>query len=62
MKIITKAHALRVLRRAYGPDYANSVADRLPEQLDFDNPADTEVLYKLGLTPDRLFSALGGEE
>ncbi|MCY1139673.1 hypothetical protein OWR29_16860 [Actinoplanes sp. Pm04-4] len=61
MAVITKTHALNVLRRAYGPDYAESVKDQLPDRLDLDEPKDTAVLYKLGLTPDRLVSALGGE-
>jgi hypothetical protein len=61
MAVITKTHALRVIRRAYGPDYAESVADRLPDRIDLDNAADAEVLFRLGLTRDRLFSALGGE-
>ena len=60
-KVITKPHALTVLRRAYGPDYAASVADRLPDRIDFDRPADLALLFELGLTQDRLFSALGGE-
>jgi hypothetical protein len=61
MKIITKAHALRVLRRAYGPEHAESVAEQLPEQFDMENPADAALLFRLGLTPDRLASQLGGE-
>jgi hypothetical protein len=61
MAVITKTHALRVIRRAYGPDYAESVADQLPERIDLDDAADTARLFRLGLTPDRLFSALGGE-
>jgi hypothetical protein len=61
MHIITKAHALNVIRRAYGPDYAESVRAKLPDRLDLENPADAKVLYDLGLTPDRLISALGAE-
>ncbi|GIM96510.1 hypothetical protein [Paractinoplanes toevensis] len=61
MPVITKTHALRVIRRAYGPDHAQSVAEQLPERLDMANPADAALLYRLGLTPDRLASALGGE-
>jgi hypothetical protein len=61
MKIITKAHALRVARRAYGPEHAESLAGRLPERLDLDDAADAQLLFRLGLTPDRLFSALGAE-
>ena len=61
MKIITKAHAMRVLRRAYGPEYAEKVEEHLPDQLDMENPADSKLLFQLGLTPDRLASALGGE-
>jgi hypothetical protein len=61
MSILTKTHVLAVARRAYGADYAESVAARLPEQLDLDNAADTELLFRLGLTPDRLVSALGAE-
>ena len=61
MAVITKTHALNVVRRAYGPDHADSLADRLPERLDLANPADTALLYQLGLTPDRLANALGVE-
>ena len=61
MNIITKTDALKVIRRAYGPDQAESLAGRLPDRIDLDNAADTELLFELGLTPDRLFSALGGE-
>ena len=61
MAVITKTHALTVLRRAYGPDYADSIKDQLPDRIDLDEPKDTALLYRLGLTPDRLVSALGGE-
>ena len=61
MTVITRTHALSVIRRVYGPDYAESLAERLPDRIDLDNAADTELLFKLGLTRDRLFSALGGE-
>ena len=61
MAVITKTHALTVIRRAFGPDYAESVKDKLPDKIDLEDPADTAVLYKLGLTPDRLINALGAE-
>lgn len=61
MNVMTKAHVLAVVRRAYGPDFARSVADRLPERTDLDDAADIRMLSELGLTPDRLFDALGGE-
>jgi hypothetical protein len=61
MTVITKTHALRVIRRAYGPDHARSVAERLPDRIDLDSAADRKLLFDLGLTPDGLFSALGGE-
>jgi hypothetical protein len=61
MPVITKNHALRVIRRAYGPEHAEALADRLPEQFDLENPADARLLFELGLTPDRLAGALGGE-
>jgi hypothetical protein len=61
MAVITKTHALNVVRRVYGPDHADAVAERLPERLDLENPADAALLYQLGLTPDRLANALGGE-
>ena len=61
MTVITKAHALKVIRRAYGPDHAESLAERLPDRIDLENPADTELLFELGLTRDRIFSELGAE-
>jgi hypothetical protein len=61
MTVITKTHALKVVRRAYGPDHAESLAELLPDRIDLDNVADTRLLSELGLTPDRLFDALGAE-
>jgi hypothetical protein len=61
MAILTKNQALRVIRRAYGPDRAESLAERLPERVDLENPAHHELLFELGLTRDRLFQALGAE-
>ena len=61
MTILMKIHVLTVARRAYGADYADSLAERLPERFDLDDEADVELLFKLGLTPDRLAGALGGE-
>jgi hypothetical protein len=61
MTILTKTEAIRVIRRAYGSDHAESVAERLPDEIDLDDAADTALLFELGLTPDRLFSALGVE-
>jgi hypothetical protein len=61
MTVITKTHALRVIRRAYGPDHAESLAARLPDRIDLDKPADARLLSELGLTRDGLFDALGAE-
>ena len=61
MTVITKTHAVKVIRHAYGPDHAESLAERLPDRIDLDNPADTELLFELGLTRDRLFNELGAE-
>jgi hypothetical protein len=61
MTVITKTRALNVIRRVYGPDHAESLAERLPERIDLDNAADTELLFELGITRDRLFSELGAE-
>ena len=44
MNRITKADALSIIRRAYGPLQAESLADRLPDRIDFDNEADIELL------------------
>jgi len=61
MAVMTRAEALVIIRRAYGPDVAESVADQLPEQFDPDNDADAQLLAKLGLTRDGLLDALGDE-
>lgn len=61
MTVLTKAEALKVLRRAYGPDRAQSLAGRLPDQIDLDSDADTRLLAELGVTRDGLFDALGAE-
>ena len=61
MTVITKTHALQVLRRVFGPDQAESLAASLPDRIDLDNAADTERLFQLGLTRDRLFNELGAE-
>jgi hypothetical protein len=58
---LTRAQALRVIRRAYGPDVADSLAEQLPTRIDLDAAADAELLFRLGLSRDRLFSALGAE-
>jgi hypothetical protein len=61
MTVITKTEALTIIRRAYGPVHAESLADRLPDRIDLDSEADNRLLLELGLTRDALFSALGGE-
>ena len=61
MSVITKTEALRIISRAYGPQRAESLADRLPDRIDLDDEADRELLFELGLTRDGLFDALGGE-
>ena len=61
MTAVTKTHALQVIRRAYGPDHADSLAGRLPDRIDLENAAHTRMLSELGLTPDRLFDELGAE-
>jgi hypothetical protein len=61
MTVITKAQALRVIRRAYGEAQAEAVAERLPDRIDLDDAAVARVLSELGLTRDRLVDALGAE-
>ena len=61
MAMLTKAEALTIIRRAYGPDVAESVAEQLPDRFDPDDDADAEMLLRLGLTRDGLAGALGGE-
>jgi hypothetical protein len=61
MTVILKTQALQVIRRAYGPDHAESLAEHLPDRIDLDNVAHTRLMAELGLTPDRLFDALGAE-
>jgi hypothetical protein len=61
MTMLTKTQALGVIRRAYGPDMAESLAERLPEQIDTEDPAHHKLLFQLGVTRERLFEALGAE-
>jgi hypothetical protein len=61
MSIHTKAEALAIIRRAYGPDLADSIAGQLPDQIDPDNDADADLLFRLGVTREGLADALGGE-
>ena len=61
MTVLTKAQALKVLRRAYGPDRAEALAGHLPDRIDLDSDADTRLLAELGITRDGLFDALGAE-
>jgi len=61
MTILTKAEALKVIGRAYGSDHADSVAEHLPDEIYLDDAANRARLFELGLTPDRLFNALGVE-
>lgn len=61
MAVHTKAEALAIIRRAYGPDVAESVAGRLPDQIDPESDADAELLSRLGITREGLANALGGE-
>ena len=61
MAILTKAEALMIIRRAYGPDVADSLAGQLPDRFDPDNDADAAFLRSLGLTREGLVDALGGD-
>jgi hypothetical protein len=61
MTAISKTRVLGVVRRAYGPERAESLAGRLPDRIDLDNAAHTRMLSDLGLTRDGLFDALGAE-
>ncbi|TCO40466.1 hypothetical protein EV646_1176 [Kribbella antiqua] len=61
MAIHTKAEALAIIRRAYGPDLADSIAGQLPDQIDPDNEADADLLFRLGVTREGLVDSLGGE-
>ncbi len=61
MAVLTKAEALAIIRRAYGPDRAESIAEQLPDQIDPESDADAELLRRLGLTREGLADAMGGE-
>jgi len=61
MAQLTKRQALDVIRRAYGPDVATSLAKHLPDHVDLEDAAHQQLLARLGVTRDRLFNALGGE-
>jgi hypothetical protein len=57
----TKAQIVAVLRRARGPEVAESLAAQLPEVVDLDDPKDQDLLARHGLTRDGLLNELGGE-
>jgi hypothetical protein len=59
--VLTRDEALVIIRRAYGPEVADALAERLPERIDPENDADAEFLGSLGVTRDGLANALGGE-
>ena len=61
MALHTKAEALAIIRRAYGPDLAQSVEGSLPDHIDPDSDADADLLRRLGITREGLADALGGE-
>jgi hypothetical protein len=61
MAIHTKAEALAIIRRAYGPEVADSIAGQLPDQIDPDNDADADLLGRPGVSREGLVDALGGE-
>jgi hypothetical protein len=61
MTVLTKAEALKIIRRSYGLDAAESLAELLPERIDLEDPGDHRLLAELGLTRERLFEALGAE-
>jgi hypothetical protein len=61
MTVLTKALALRVIGRAYGPERAEALAEQLPDRIDLDDPADVNKLDELGLTRDDLYNSLGSE-
>lgn len=61
MATITRAQAIAVLRRARGPEFAESVAAQLPDVIDIDDPKQQDRLAQLGITRDRLLNELGGE-
>jgi hypothetical protein len=61
MAVHSKAEILVIIRRAYGPDIAQSVAGGLPDRIDPESDADAELLMRLGITREGLANALGGE-
>lgn len=61
MAVYTKPEALGIIRRAFGPDVAEALAGGLPDRIDLDDPADAALLFRLGLSRDRLLDALGAE-
>lgn len=61
MAVLTRERALGIIGRAYGADVAESLAGRLPDRIELDSPADAELLFRLGITRERLVNAMGGE-
>jgi hypothetical protein len=58
---MTKANALQVIRRASGPDRAESAAGRRLGRIDLDDAAHPRPLAEFGLTGDGRFHEFGAE-
>jgi hypothetical protein len=60
-RVSSRAEFHKVLRRAgYSTTQAESVLRDLPDPIDFDRDRDREILFRRGISLDRLIDAMGG--
>jgi hypothetical protein len=60
-RIASRAEFTRVLRRAgYSRTQAQSILRGLPDPIDFDRDRDREILFRRGVSLNRLIDAMGG--
>jgi hypothetical protein len=60
-RLTSRAEFTRVLRRAgYSTTQVQAILRDLPDPIDFDRDRDREILFRRGLSLNRLIDAMGG--